>query len=52
MDDARTVSWPSKTLTSDNIGSDGRLLGAWAQLPLDDKLPAGWRTAIDRKSVV
>ena len=46
MDDARTVSWPAKTLTSNDIGSDGRLVGAWAQLPLDDALPAGWRTAI------
>jgi catechol 2,3-dioxygenase len=47
MDDsARAVAWPSKIFTGQDIGSDGRLLGAWAQLPLDDRLPAGWRTAV------
>jgi len=47
MDDsARAVAWPSKIFTGQDIGTDGRLLGAWAQLPLDDRLPAGWRTAL------
>ena len=45
MDDARAVSWPSKTFTGNEIGPDGRLSGAWASVPLDDKLPSGWRTA-------
>lgn len=46
MDDARAVTWPSKVFTGKDIGADGRPAGAWASLPLDDGLPAGWRTAL------
>lgn len=52
MDDSARAGgeWPTKLLTAENFGQDGRLAGAWAKLAIVDAVPAERRAELDRAS--